>query len=140
MINNTMKYNFENLYEHVGYLFYGLVSHEGRISASDLLKLTEFVDKTWKPHAAGDPTLSVHLADCILTGIRYAATNAMPAAHALGSFKDYFIIHALGFGSPVRERILTSVQTLQKDFGVNAGTEDIEKILQRLFAAPPVNV
>jgi hypothetical protein len=135
-----MKYNFENLYEHVGYLFYGLVCREGRISASDLLKLTEFVDRTWRPQAAGDPTLSMHLADCIQMGIRYGTVNRMSAAQALESFKGYFILHALGFSGTLRERILSSVHTIRKDFKGSSETEGIEDTLPRLFAVPPVTV
>jgi len=135
-----MKYNFETLYEHVGYLFYGLISREGRISATDLLKLTEFVDKNWKPHASGDPTLSVHLADCILKGVRYASTNTMKSPRALESFKEYYIIHALGFSGMLRERIQSSVQMIKREFQGNAESNSIEADLQQLFALPPMAV
>jgi hypothetical protein len=60
-----MKYNFESLYEHIGYLFYGLVSRNGRISATDLLKLTELVDNTWKPAPTGDQCYSSRDTICI---------------------------------------------------------------------------
>jgi len=133
-----MKYNFENLYEHVGYLFYGMVIQDGRISATDLLKLTEFVDKNWKPSASSDPGLSVHLAECILRGVRYASTNTMKAPHALASFKEYFIMHALGFSGTLRERILASVHAIRKEFQGNAASDTVESDLQRLFAIPIV--
>jgi len=133
-----MKYNFENLYEHVGYLFYGLVRRDEGISATDLLKLTEFVNYTWKPTASGDPGLSVHLAERIHGGIRYAATNRMTTSHAIESFKEYFVIHALAFSGTLRERILSSIHTLQKDFPGNSASHGIDLELQRLFAVPTV--
>jgi hypothetical protein len=135
-----MKYNFENLYEHVGYLFYGLVRRDGGISATDLLKLTEFVNKTWMPSASGDPTLSAYLAERIHQGIRYASTNRMTTRHAIGSFKEYFIMHALGFSSTLRERILFSVYTIQKEFAGNPESNGIDLELQRLFTIPSVSV
>jgi len=135
-----MKYNFENLYEHVGYLFYGLVRRDDGISATDLLKLTEFVNNTWKPAASGDPMLSTHLAEHIHQGIRYAFTNRMTTRHALESFKEYFIVHALGFSGTLRERILSSAHTLRKDFPGNSTSNGIDLELQRLFAVPPVAV
>jgi len=134
-----MKYNFESLYEHVGYLFYGMVSREGRISATDLLRLTEFVDKNWKPSASSDPGLSVHLADCILRGVRYASINGMKGPHALERFREYFVMHALGFSGTLREWILASVHAIRKEFQGNAESEGVEDILQRLFAIPPVS-
>ncbi len=133
-----MKYNFESLYEHIGYLFYGLVTRNGKISASDLLKLTELVDNTWKPGPTGDQTLSVHLADCIHRGIRYASINAMSTAHALESFKVYFSTHALGFGGALRERIVSSASTIVKEFPRNIDVGPIETDLRRLFAPPTV--
>jgi hypothetical protein len=133
-----MKYNFDNLYEHVGYLFYGLVCQEGRISASNLLKLTEFIDQTWRPQAAGDPVLSMYLADCIKMGVRYGSINKMTTTHALESFKGYFIMHALGFNGTLRERILSSVHALRRDFKGGSETEGIEDDLQRLFVVPPL--
>jgi len=135
-----MKYNFENLYEHVGYLFYGMVSREGKISATDLLKLNEFVDRTWKPGVAGDPMLSAHLVDCIHRGIRYGSINGMSTLHALDSFKGYFILHALGFDDALREKILSSVQTIQREFSENPQANDIDKVLGRLFAGRSVVV
>lgn len=39
--------------------FTGLVRRDDGISATDLLKLTEFVNDAWKPTASGDPRLSV---------------------------------------------------------------------------------
>lgn len=133
-----MKYNFENLYEHVGYLFYALVRREEGISATDLLKLTEFVNKTWKPSASGDPALSIYLAERIHHGIRYASTNRMTARRGMESFKEYFILYALSFSSALRERILTSVYTIQKEFAGNPESNGIGLELERLFAIPPV--
>jgi hypothetical protein len=135
-----MKYNFENLYEHIGYLFYGLVRQDGGISATDLLKLTEFVNNTWNPAASGDPTLSVYLAERIHSGIRYASTNLMTTPHAIESFKEYFTLHALGFSGTVKERILSSVQTIQKEFSGNPESNGIDIVLQRLLAVSPVAV
>jgi len=133
-----MKYNFENLYEHVGYLFYGLVRRDDGISATDLLKLTEFVNNTWKPAASGDPMLSTYLAERIHQGIRYAFTNRMTTRHALESFKGYFTMHALGFSGTLRGLILSSIQTIQKEFPGNTASNGIGPELQRLFAIPPV--
>jgi hypothetical protein len=133
-----MKYNFENLYEHVGFLFYGLVRSDGGISATDLIKLTEFVDTTWKPVASGDPTLSVHLADRILQGIRFASSNKMTTPHAFESFKEYFVLHALSFNVILRDRILASLQSIRKEFPGNSESNGIEEGLQRLFSVPPV--
>jgi hypothetical protein len=133
-----MKYNFESLYEHIGYLFYGLVSRNGKISATDLLKLTELVDNTWKPGPTGDQTLSVHLADVIHRGIRYASTNMMTTPRSIDSFKSYFTIHSLAFSSALRERILISVDTIIKEFPRNIDAGPIEGDLRQLFSAPRI--
>ena len=136
----AMKYNFETLYEHIGYLFYGLVSRDREISASDLLKLTEYVEVTWKPGASGDSLSGVYPPDYILRGIRYASANRMPEQHALDSFKTYFIMHALGFGGTLREQILASVLTIGRGFQGNPESRNIGEDLQRLFAVPSVSM
>ncbi len=129
-----MKYNFESLYEHIGYLFYGLVCKNGKISAADLLKLTDHIDSNWKPGTSGDQTLSFHLADCIHRGVRFASTNMMTSAHAFESFKGYYLVHALGFGDTMRERIGVSVKSIMKEIPVNADAPVIEAELARMFA------
>jgi hypothetical protein len=133
-----MKYNFESLYEHIGYLFYGLVSRNGRISATDLLKLTELIDNNWKPAQTGDQTLSVHLADVIHRGIRYASTNAMTTSHSIDRFKSYYSIHSLAFSDALRERIVTTVSTIIKEFPRNTEAGPIEADLRHLFSAPRI--
>jgi hypothetical protein len=133
-----MKYNFESLYEHIGYLFYGLVSRNGRISATDLLKLTELVDTTWKPAPTGDQTLSVHLADVIHRGIRYASTNMMTTPRSIDSFKSYFTIHSLAFSGVLRDRILNTVSTIIKEFPRNTDAGPIEADLRNLFSSPRI--
>jgi hypothetical protein len=135
-----MKYNFEHLYEHVGYLFYALVRRDAGIAAADLLKLTEFVNNSWKPEASGDPTLGVHLAERIHSGIRYASANRMTTLHAIESFKVYFTLHALVFSGTLRERVLSSVNTIQKEFAGNHESYGIDVVLQRLLAVPSVAV
>jgi hypothetical protein len=133
-----MKYNFESLYEHIGYLFYGLVSRHGKISASQLFRLTELIDNTWKPEPTGNQTLSVHLADCIHRGVRYASTNMMTTSTCVDSFKGYFIMHTLGFSAALRERIAASVHTIAKEFPGNPDTTLIVE-LQRLLTSPAVS-
>jgi hypothetical protein len=111
-----MKYNFESLYEHIGYLFYGMVSRNGKLSASDLLKLTELIDSLWKPDIAGDARLSDHLADCIHRGVRFASVNLMSSPHSIESFKNYLATHSLAFSALLRERISTSVDQINQQF------------------------
>lgn len=115
-----MKYNFESLYEHIGYLFYGMLSRNGKISASDLLQLTELIDSVWKPEIARDARLSDHLADCIHKGVRFASVNMMTSAHAIESFKNYYATHSLAFSALLREKITTSVSQINKQFHKNA--------------------
>lgn len=110
-----MKVNFEPLYEHIGYLFFALTAKERQLSQGDLMKLTELIEKNWKPVTNGDPVLDMHLAECIHAGIRYAVQNGMSPDHAFKSFMDYFRIHSLPFSKTLKERILAlSLQIMQE--------------------------
>lgn len=135
-----MKYNSEDLYEHIGYLFYSIACEGARISARNLLKLNQFVDATWSLTICADPGLSKHLTECIHRGIRYASVNGMSENHAFDSFSVYFIIHTEGFGSALKEGILSSVDRLLEEFPQNLKADEIVRNLRRLLASPEMSV
>jgi hypothetical protein len=133
--NVFMKFNSEDLYEHVGYLFYGIACEDTRLSAGNLLRLNQFIDSMWRLTICDDVSLSKHLADCIHGGVRFASVNNMSVNQALASFTGYFIMHPSIFGQKLRAGILLSVEILLKEFPNNLRAGDINKDVQRLLAA-----
>ena len=124
-----MKFDFEKIYEHIGYLFYGLASRDSNLTPSDLVKLTDFIEHWWKPDANGNHALYRHLTDCIHQGVKYAVDNKMPAHHALESFRTYFLIHAFAFGSALRSKILSAAPEIMKGSTVR-WTDEVDHVLE----------
>ncbi len=131
-----MKFNSEDLYEHVGYLFYGIACEDARLSAGNLLRLNQFIDCMWRLAICGDVSRSKYLADCIHRGVRFASVNNMTVNHALASFTVYFIMHRSIFGQKLRQGILLSVDMLLKEFPNNPKAGDITEDMRRLLATP----
>jgi len=128
-----MRFNSEDLYEHVGYLFYAIACEGTKLSAGNLLKLNQFIDETWRQAICGDVTLSKYLADCIHNGVRFASVNGMSSDHALESFTRYFIIHSPAFGLTMREKIHLSAEMLLKEFPNNPKAGDMAKNIESLL-------
>lgn len=135
-----MKVNYENIYEHIGYLFYALASGKGKLSSAELVRLTDMIEKTWKPITNGDPVLHMHLVDCIHAGVRYAIDNLMRPDHALTSFCDYFRIYSLPFSKTLKEKIIGSAVLILKEFSGNRQNEHVETDLEELMGLKPITV
>lgn len=133
-----MKVNFEDIYRHIGFLFYGLASRDGKVSSQDFSRLTEILEKDWGRAGSGDPVLTMHLVDCMYEGIRYAIDNAMSTEHALASFRNYYRIHPLPFSQVLKERIISSSMLISREFPqrsqharINEGMEAFMHLEQR---------
>lgn len=136
-----MKVNFEDIYQHIGFLFYGLASRDGKLSSQDFSRLTEMLEKNWAHTGNGDPVLTMHLVDCMYEGILYAIGNAMSTDHALASFRTYYRIHPLPFSQVLKERIISSSMLISREFPqrpqharIKEGLEPWEKANEALKA------
>jgi hypothetical protein len=111
-----MKVNFESLYEHIGYLFYGLACRNGELSTAQFAKLADLIEANWRPAINGDPGIYLHLVDCIHGGIRYAQENDFDSEEAMSSFSNYYEIHPLPFSEPLKEKVLASAALIVMEF------------------------
>jgi hypothetical protein len=131
-----MKVDFDRISEHIGYLFYALASEDQKLLSSDLSRITDIIENVWKGQPNGDHSLHGHLTHCINEGIRYALDNRMESAEALQSFKTYFLMHPMAFGSGLRSNILSSADQIIKEFQGRSGSGVMERELQVLLQAP----
>jgi len=125
-----MKVNFEIIYEHVGYLFFALTQQKKKLSSEELMRLHRLVDTYWRQTPNGDITLYIHLTDCIHAGIKHATTEAWSSEAARHSFENYYKLHAMPFGTALKEKIFTFISILNKEFPGNE--QYIQKTLQHL--------
>lgn len=128
-----MKVNFENIYEHIGYLFFALASKDGELPTDRLNKLTELIENIWRPITIGDPILNMNLVNCIHTGVKYAIQNEMSAEHAMTSFIDYYRIHSLPFSKALKEKILASSIQIIKEFPAGRNGLRVQSEIEKLF-------
>lgn len=112
-----MKIDFENIYEHIGFLHYGVASRSGGLSASSLTRLKDFIEKTWQPETSGY-SLTQHLIDSIHEGVRFASENKMSSEHAISSFADFYKMHSLPFSEALKAKIISSLIALTDYFSI----------------------
>jgi hypothetical protein len=111
-----MKVNFESIFEHIGYLFYGLACRNGDLSTAQFLKLSDLIEATWRAKTSGDPGIYLHLVDCIHGGISYAQENGFDSQEAMVSFTNYYQNHSGPFGEPLKEKIFATASAIVKEF------------------------
>lgn len=132
-----MKVNFENIYEHIGYLFYALAGGKDELSTDQLVKVTDLIEQAWKPTSNGDPDLQLRLVKCIHEGVSYAAENEMSAEHAFSSFHTYYQLHGLSFSKALKEKIMVSAAVILKEFSGSRSNGFIGVELERLMGVKP---
>jgi hypothetical protein len=123
-----MKVNYEDIFEHIGYLTYSMALPHGALSERSVVKLKNLIDLLWIDK---DP-LSMHLNDCAKAGITYCLDNFMTSEHAFSSFVNYFRIHRLPFGKPLQQRIISLTQEVFAAFPSPEGATRVELVGQIL--------
>ena len=123
-----MKVNYEDLFEHIGYLVYSIVLPCGTLSENTILKLKNIVGLVWKEN----DSLSMHLNDCAVSGVEYCVDNSMTSDHAFESFKNYFMIHSLPFGVGLREKIIAVSQSAFEKFPSQEGAVKLDHIVNMM--------
>ena len=113
-----MKYNFENIYEHLGYLFFSVATPRGELSADSYLTLRSIISQHWLP-AGADTTLDARLAMHIFKAIDTAVAEKVTRANALGYFKSFYHIHRMAFSASFRHKIIATINALAQVFKPN---------------------
>jgi hypothetical protein len=134
-----MKANVENIYEHIGYLFYALYAEQANLTAEPFQKLNYLIDCHWESLTHGDKKLDAYLMGCIHSGLRKALDNHMSASDAYGFFEDYFTIHHLSFGTLLNERILKFAKIIAELFFRNMRHSVFTDHLEKLLEVKPVH-
>lgn len=127
-----MKVYFEHIYEHIGYLFYAIASERGKLNAVSLDKLNRLIDQQWHP-AGNGATIETHLAACLHAGIRTAIDSAMSPEEAFDLFHNYYEVHTLPFGQPLRLKIQATANTLAAEFSGNGTRSHFIEALEKLL-------
>jgi hypothetical protein len=135
-----MKANPEEVYRHIGYLFYAISSEREMISSREFNKLTELVGHNWPTLTKGDKKLDAKLIGYLHSGIRNAFDNSMKASEAYAFFEGYYSIHHLLFGAALRETILQFSNYLEEElFGTRQRLPVIIELQKLLPLQPHVN-
>lgn len=132
-----MKVYFEHIYEHIGYLFYAIASEHGKLNAASLDKLTRLIDQQWYPAGNGS-TIEARLVGYLHSGLRNAMDSAMSADRSFDYFHDFYEVHALPFGLPLRSKILATGNTLASEFSGNGTRSHFIHELEKLFEVKPI--
>lgn len=121
-----MKINYEDIFEHIGFLAYSIAQPAGPISELRIEKLKGIVDLVWKEN----DTVTMHLNDCIMSGITFCIDNSMTPEHAFSSFENYFEIHRAPFGEQLRKKIVSLSQGIFGEFQSPDGAVRVERVIQ----------
>ena len=131
-----MKVNFETLYEHIGYLFYALASEFRKLSLDESRmwnELNKRVDQHWKVMHPQEAWLHLRLHEHIHLGIQNALSASLTPAQAFSIFEDFFAVHKVSFGVPLKEKIQKCSNEIAHDFGtLNHDSEMITEVKRLL--------
>jgi hypothetical protein len=132
-----MKIYFEHIYEHIGYLFYAVACEHGMLNAVTYDKLNRIIDLQWKPTDVGQ-TLDQHLVGCLHSGLLNAFKTSMPAEKAYRRFQEYYNLHYVPFGKPLRSKIISMANTIASEFSGNGKKSALVSALETLLAVNPI--
>jgi hypothetical protein len=112
-----MKTSFENIYEHIGYLFYAIVFEHRKASAFDYEKLKSLIEQNWQIPIV-DADLEHRLLTYLYTGIKNAADVSMDAVNAYGFFVQCFELNSFAFGQALRHKLISVANVIAQEFPV----------------------
>lgn len=135
-----MKVNFENIYDHIGHLFFSIAYHHKPLSVIDEIKLNDLVDEMWSSDSVSDPLLNRQLVGCIHGGIKEAIENRMSTTVAWNSFLNFYQLHSFPFSLPLKEKILSASVRIAKEFAAADKNFHPELDLANLFGVRPAKV
>jgi hypothetical protein len=111
-----MKANFENLYDHIGYLFYALANEQKKLSEYDMKKLEAEISESWQPLTNAEASLHYSLIKHLNNTITECFRGALTSNHAFESFEDYYIVHHVNFGDNLQHKILKAANEISHEF------------------------
>lgn len=133
----AMKFSFEDVYRHIGYLFYALAAEHGKLNTVTFDKLTRLVDQQWYP-SGGETTVETQLVGHLHDGLRTAFEMAKPSSEAFFDFKSYYSIHVAPFGQSLRSRIFSTSNTIASEFSGNGKKSAFLTELEKLLVVNPI--
>lgn len=132
-----MKAYFEHIYEHIGYLFYAIAAERGELNTVSLDKLNRLIDRQW--YAAGNgQSLDTNLVSHLHAGLQNAFKTSMHAEEAFDRFRNYFGVHGLPIGRPLRLKIFGTANMLASEFSRNGKQSNFVSNLAKMFAVNPI--
>lgn len=134
-----MKINFEQIYQHIGTLFYAIASERGKLNAITYDTLRRLVEHEWSVTPELD-SLEVHMIDCLRSATRNAFDEALTAETAFGQFTAYFSLHSIPFGKPLRAKILATAKTIAAQFSGSEKPSGFVDTLENLLHVDPIRL
>ena len=136
-----MKANFENIYEHMGYLFYALAAEFSKLSSREYSELEKLIDEHWQPGNTREAWLQSHLVQHLHAGIENAYINSLSAEEGFDIFENYYLVHKHSFGLPLREKIYECGNAIVHEFyQLHHDSELIRKVEKLLELRPELNI
>lgn len=132
-----MKFSFNDVYRHIGYLFYALATEHGKLNTITFDRLIRLVDQQWYP-SGNETTIETHLVGHLHDGLRTAFDGAKSSREAFHDFKTYYTIHGAPFGQSLRSRIFSTSNTIASEFSGNGKKSDFLTELEKLLVVNPI--
>jgi hypothetical protein len=137
LYDRIMKAYFEQIYEHIGYLFYAIAAEHGKLNAVTFDRLNRLIDQQWYPAGNGQ-SLDAQLVNHLHSGLRKAFDASMWAEEAFDRFQSYFGVHSLPIGRPLRSKIFATANMLASEFSWNGKQSKFVSSLAKMFAVNPI--
>lgn len=128
-----MKIYYENIYEHIGKLFYALASEEKLLTLTDYCKLKKIIEKEWEEMSSGDQGIQAHLVAYLYSGIKACIESSISPEKAFELFENNYLLHRVQFSPYFKERILVVARSITHEFSPDGISSRFQKELKSLF-------
>jgi hypothetical protein len=117
-----METNYQQLYQHLGHLFYAIAACDGKVRPGESDRLHDLVDQYWMPLEGTVDEFSTDAAHYILIVFDHLLAESVPPSVAFEVFADYYRHHPNVFTIAIKHRISDTAGSIAHAFrGINEG-------------------
>ena len=127
--------NYQDLYEALGYLFYGIAVCDKKIETKETEKLRELVKKNWLPMEDSEDGFGMDNAHAISITYDMLMDRGVSCEEAWENFREYYALNREMFSNNVKNMIVVTAEDIAKSYwNTNKAEEHMLHKLKDLFS------
>ena len=129
-----MQFNYRQLYENLGYLFYSIAAADKVVAQAEENTLKQTIDNIWLPVENSTDEFGTDASEYIYISFDYLHAEGVDAEFAFDKFKDYFETHSNGIDPSIRKKITLTAEAIADAYhGKNQQEQQMLTRLRKLL-------